>query len=57
MIPGAKIAIVAGDEQARRLISCRERLTTVEHIIAVSPPAGLSGEILHYDTLIATAGD
>src|SRR3984885_8547410 len=54
---GAKIVIVAGDEQARRLISCRDRLTSIEHIIAVSAPAGLTGEILSYETLIATSGD
>ena len=53
---GAKIVIVAGDEQARRLNSCRERLSAVEHLIAVSPPAGLSGDILQYETLIAAAG-
>ena len=52
---GAKIVIVAGDEQARRLSSCRDRLTSVEHIIAVSSPAGLTGEILSYETLIATS--
>ena len=54
---GSKIAIAAGAEQARRLVACRERFTSVEQIIAVSPPPGLSGEILHYDALIATAGD
>src|SRR5271154_289646 len=52
---GARIVIVAGDEQARRLISCRDRLTSVEHIIAVSAPAGLTGDILSYETLIATS--
>jgi long-chain acyl-CoA synthetase len=54
---GAKIVIVAGDEQARRLTSCRDRLKSVEHIIAVSAPAGLTGEILSYETLIATSSD
>jgi long-chain acyl-CoA synthetase len=54
---GAKIVVVAGDEQVRRLISCRERLASVEHVIAVSQPAGISSEILSYATLIATAGD
>ena len=52
---GARIVIVAGDEQARRLISCRDRLTSVEHIIAVSAPAGLTGDILSYETLIAAS--
>ncbi len=52
---GAKIVIVAGDEQARRLASCRDRLTSVEHIIAVSAPGGLTGEILSYETLIAAS--
>jgi long-chain acyl-CoA synthetase len=54
---GAKIAIAAGEEQARRLAASRERFKTVEQIIAVSPPPGLSGDILQYETLIAPAGD
>ena len=29
----------------------------LEHVISVAPPSDLQGEILRYETLIATAGD
>ncbi|MFZ0738387.1 MAG: long-chain fatty acid--CoA ligase [Candidatus Acidiferrales bacterium] len=54
---GAKIVIAAGEMQTQRLVSCRDRVPALEHVIAVSPPAGFGGEILRYETLIATAGD
>ncbi len=54
---GAKIAIAAGEKQARTLVSCRDHLPGLEHVIAVSPPPDLGGEILSYETLIATAGE
>ena len=53
---GAKIAIAAGDEQCRRLVACRERLTSIEQLIAVNAPTGLGPDILRYETLIASAG-
>jgi long-chain acyl-CoA synthetase len=54
---GAKIAITAGEKQAATLTSCRDHLPGLEHIIGVAPPAEIGGEILRYETLIATAGD
>lgn len=54
---GAKIAIAAGGKQERTLVDCRDRLPGLEHIIAVTPPQELAGEVLRYETLIGTAGD
>ena len=54
---GAKIAISAGEKQARTLFACRDHLPGLEHVIAVAGPADLGGETLRYETLIAAAGD
>jgi len=53
---GAKIVIASGEAQARKITDCRDRLPTIEHIICVAAPADLPGEILRYETLIATTG-
>lgn len=54
---GAKIVFVAGDQQIRQVAVARERVPGLEHIVAVSPPADSSGDILHYETLIAGAAE
>jgi long-chain acyl-CoA synthetase len=54
---GAKIAISAGEKQARTLFACRDHLPGLEHVIAAAGPADLGGEILRYETLIAAAGE
>ena len=54
---GAKVAIVAGGEQARKLARCRAKLPSLETVIAVNAPEELRGEYLDYATLIASAGD
>jgi long-chain acyl-CoA synthetase len=54
---GARVVITAGEEQARKMEECREHLPELEQVIAASPPSELLGDILHYETLIATAGD
>lgn len=54
---GAKVAIVAGAEQARKLAACRSKLPVLEKIIAVTGPEELRGEYLDYATLIAGAGE
>jgi long-chain acyl-CoA synthetase len=53
----ARVVITAGEEQAREIEECREHLPELEQVIAASPPSELLGDILHYETLIATAGD
>ena len=54
---GAKVVFVAGAEQTQRLLACRQRLETVEHVIIAGAPAELDGDILRYEPLVATAGD
>jgi long-chain acyl-CoA synthetase len=54
---GARVVITSGEEQARKIEECREHLPELEQVIAASPPAELLGDILHYETLTATAGD
>jgi long-chain acyl-CoA synthetase len=54
---GARVVIAAGEPQARLISKCRERLTSVEQVICVAPPAELAGEALRYEMLIAAAGE
>jgi long-chain acyl-CoA synthetase len=54
---GARIVIASGQSQAEKIAQCRERLPVLEHVISITPPADLRGDILRYETLIATAGD
>jgi long-chain acyl-CoA synthetase len=54
---GARIVITKGEAQARKIAEARERMPGLEHVISVAPPSDLHGEILRYETLIATAGD
>ncbi len=54
---GTRIVITSGEAQAQKIGECRARLTTLEQAICVDAPANVKGEILHYETLIATATD
>jgi long-chain acyl-CoA synthetase len=54
---GAKVAIVSGAEQARKLAACRANLPALEKIIVVNPPEELRGDFLDYAELISGAGD
>jgi long-chain acyl-CoA synthetase len=54
---GARIVITKGETQARKIAEARERIPGLEHVISVAPPSDLQGEILRYETLIATAGE
>jgi long-subunit acyl-CoA synthetase (AMP-forming) len=53
---GARIVITKGEAQARKIAEARERVPGLEHVISVAPPSDLHGEILRYETLIATGG-
>jgi long-chain acyl-CoA synthetase len=54
---GARIVFSSGEAQARKIAECRDRITALEHAIAVAPLSDLHGDVLRYETLIATAGD
>ena len=54
---GAKVVVTAGEEQAQRLLACRERLTALEHVIVAAAPRELGGDVLRYEPLVAAAGE
>ena len=54
---GARVVITSGEEQARKIEECRGHLPELEQVIAAAPPHELLGDVLHYETLIATAGN
>ena len=54
---GAEVVIVAGEMQARRLLECRGRLTSIKHVICAAAPADLGDDILRFETLVAATGD
>ena len=53
---GAHVVITVGESQARKISDSRERIPAIEHVISVAPPSDLRGEILRFETLVATAG-
>src|ERR1700730_7198456 len=54
---GARIVVAAGESQVQKIVQCRARLPILERVISIAPPSDLGGDILHYEMLIATAGD
>jgi long-chain acyl-CoA synthetase len=54
---GARIVFTSGESQARKIAESRARITSLEQVISVLPPADLHSEVLRYETLIANAGD
>src|SRR5579872_3483597 len=54
---GAEVVIVVGEMQLRRLLECRNRLTTVKQIVCAAAPADIGDFMLRYETLAAAAGD
>jgi len=54
---GAKVVIVIGEEQTRRMVGCRERMGVVEHIIAGSAPQETPADVLRYEALVSRASD
>jgi long-chain acyl-CoA synthetase len=52
---GAQAIFTAGEAQARKIAECRVKCKALEHVIAVEPRAGLEGEFLGYEALIAAA--
>ena len=54
---GARIVFTSGEAQARKIAECRDKITALEHVIAVTPLSDLHGDVLRYETLIATAGE
>jgi long-chain acyl-CoA synthetase len=53
---GAKVIILAGADQLKKLLSCRAELPELEHVIVADAGAEVPTECLRYETLIASAG-
>ncbi len=53
---GARVIVVAGAEQLKKLLPCRAQLPELEHVIVADGGADVPTECLRYETLIATAG-
>jgi long-chain acyl-CoA synthetase len=53
---GARVIIVAGAEQLKRLLPCRAQLPDLEHVIVADIGDNVPTECLRYETLIASAG-
>src|SRR5260370_7843121 len=53
---GARVIIVAGAEQLKKLLPCRAQLPELEHVIVADAGADVPTECLRYETLIASAG-
>jgi long-chain acyl-CoA synthetase len=52
---GARVIIVAGAEQLKKLLPCRGQLPELEHVIVADAGADVPTECLRYETLIASA--
>ena len=49
-----RIVVTVGESQARKICECREQMPGLEQVIAALPPVDLHGDVLRYETLIAT---
>lgn len=54
---GARVAITAGAAQAEELAKCRNDLPQLEQVIGARAAAGLSFNMLQFETLISSTGD
>jgi long-chain acyl-CoA synthetase len=54
---GARIVFTAGAAQAKKISECRSRIPALEHVISAAPGMELDGDILRYETLIASITD
>jgi len=54
---GARVVFTCGESQARKISECRDHLPGLEQVISANSPADLQGDILRYETLIASAAD
>jgi long-chain acyl-CoA synthetase len=53
---GARVIIVGGTEQLKKLLPCRAQLPELEHVIVADAGTDVPTECLRYETLIASAG-
>jgi len=53
---GARVIIVAGADQLKKLLPCRAHLPELEHVIVADAGDDVTTDCLRYETLIASAG-
>jgi long-chain acyl-CoA synthetase len=53
---GARVIIVAGADQLKKLLPCRAQLPELEHVIVADASDDVTTDCLRYETLIASAG-
>jgi long-chain acyl-CoA synthetase len=53
---GARVILVAGAEQLKKLLPCRAQLPELEHVIVADAGDDVTTDCLRYETLIASAG-
>jgi long-chain acyl-CoA synthetase len=53
---GARVIIVAGADQLKKLLPCRAQLPELEHVIVADAGDDVTTDCLRYETLIASAG-
>src|SRR5579862_269046 len=54
---GARVVFTAGASQAKKISECRSRIPALEHVISAALDSELNGDILRYETLIASTTD
>src|SRR5215472_5194559 len=52
---GARVLFTAGASQVKKILECRGRIPTLEHVISAVPESDLASDVLRYETLIASA--
>jgi len=53
---GARVILVAGAEQLKKLLPCRAQLPELEHVIVADAGDDVTTDCLRYETLISSAG-
>ncbi len=54
---GARVVFTAGAAQAKKISECCSRIPALEHVISAAPDTELNGDILRYESLIASTTD
>lgn len=54
---GVEVVFVAGEMQTRRLLECRDRLSSVRCIVCAAAPSDIPADALRYETLMQGTSD
>ena len=53
----ARVVITAGESQARKIVTCRATIPSIEQVISAAPPDDLHSDVLRYESFIARTND